>query len=59
MFIDVRYEYTRCQALVKDSKSPPEFRFSSRHNKSQDLVALDFLNAEVPLQSFHKNILKA
>ena len=45
------------QALVKNSKRPPDCRFSNRHSPTQDLIAIDFINAAVPLQSFLKTIL--
>ena len=41
----------RGQASVR----PPDIRFLNRHSPTQDLIALDFLNAAVPLQSFPKN----
>ena len=42
------------QALVKNPKRPLDFRFSNGHSPNQDLIALDFQNAAVPLQSFTK-----
>ena len=41
----------RGQALVKNSKTPQDFRFSNRHSPTQDLIALYLLNGAVPLQS--------
>ena len=41
----------RGQALVKNSKRPPDFRFSNFHSPTQYFISLDFLNATVPLQS--------
>ena len=37
----------RGQALVKQSKRPPDSRFSNRHSSTKDLIALNFLNAAV------------
>ena len=34
---------------LKTLKRPPDFRFSNCHSTTQDLIALDFLNAAVPL----------
>ena len=39
LFIDI---FTRGQASVKNSKGPPDFRFSNCHSPTQDLIALDF-----------------
>ena len=44
--------FCRGHALVKNSKRPPDFRLSNRHSSTQDFIALDFLCAAVPLQSF-------
>ena len=45
----------RGQALVKNSKRPPDFSSSNIHSPTQDPIALDFLNASVPQQFFSKN----
>ena len=46
----------RGQALVKNCKRPPDFRFSNIHSPKQDPIVLDFLNAAVPPQFFSKTI---
>ena len=38
---------SRDQALVKNSKRPPDFRFSYRHSLTRDLIALDLPNTAV------------
>ena len=50
---------TRGQALVKNSRRPPDLRIANHHSPAQDLIAPDFLNAAVPWQSFPKTMLKA
>ena len=45
----------RCHALVKNTKRPPDFRFSNRHSLTQYLIVLGFLNAAVLLEFFPKN----
>ena len=40
---------------LKNSMRPPDLGFSKGHSPTQDLIALDCLNAAVPLLSFPKN----
>ena len=47
----------RGQALIKNSKRPPDFRFSNCHSPTQDCIVLNFLNAAVlPLKTIVEGV---
>ena len=51
-----RTTFTKWSGLVKNSTRPPDFWFSKRHSPTQEHIAVDFLNATVPLQSFPRTV---